>query len=92
MEYKYGLAFVTCGSDLTTMVIFLRFYFAVKNGIGEIHWYLQRIENSQYTLVNSYYGQFVDGKRHGYGTFLYANGSKYEGDWKNNSKNGYVIK
>lgn len=49
-----------------------------------------RIETSQYTLRNSYYGNFSDGKRHGNGTFLYANGSKYEGNWKNNLKHGFV--
>jgi hypothetical protein len=29
--------------------------------------------------------------RHGIGTFFYANGSKYEGEWENNQKNGMAI-
>ena len=32
----------------------------------------------------------MNGKREGEGTFLYANGSKYEGGWKNNLKHGFV--
>ena len=37
-----------------------------------------------------YDGDFVNGLRHGYGTFYYANGAKYEGGWKNNMKHGKV--
>jgi hypothetical protein len=46
---------------------------------------------TQYSLRNTYYGNFEYGKRHGHGTFLYANGSKYEGDWFNNLKHGFVL-
>ena len=35
-------------------------------------------------------GEFVNGLRHGFGTFYYANGAKYEGGWKNNMKHGKV--
>lgn len=45
---------------------------------------------TQYSLRNTYYGNFEYGKRQGHGTFLYANGSKYEGDWHNNVKHGRV--
>ena len=47
---------------------------------------------TQYALRNTYYGSFKDGKRHGKGTFLYADGSKYEGNWENNLKHGWVNK
>ena len=33
-------------------------------------------------------GNWKDGKRHGNGTFYYANGSKYVGDWEHNLKHG----
>lgn len=45
---------------------------------------------TQYCLRNTYYGSFKNGKRDGHGTFLYADGSKYEGMWKNNLKDGMV--
>lgn len=61
----------------------------IQNGLGEHHWYLQRILKTQYALRNTYYGSFKNGKRHGKGTFSYANGSKYEGDWCDNFKHGY---
>ena len=45
---------------------------------------------TQYALRNTYFGNFKNGKRHGQGTFLYANGAKYEGTWENNLKHGWV--
>jgi hypothetical protein len=45
---------------------------------------------TQYALRNTYFGNFKNGKRHGQGTFLYANGAKYEGNWENNLKHGWV--
>ena len=35
-----------------------------------------------------YCGQMEGGKRHGYGTFTYANGKKYVGEYKNGNKHG----
>lgn len=43
-------------------------------------------------MRNMFDGDFVNGLRHGYGTFYYANGAKYEGGWKNNMKHGKVRK
>ena len=37
-----------------------------------------------------YDGEFVKGLRHGYGTFYYANGARYEGEWRDNMKSGRV--
>ncbi|GMI40686.1 hypothetical protein TrCOL_g11824 [Triparma columacea] len=40
---------------------------------------------------NLYSGQWVDGQRHGIGTFFYANGSQYHGSWENNIKQGFGV-
>lgn len=40
------------------------------------------------SVINVYRGNFVKGHREGLGTFYYADGSAYEGEWKNNKKNG----
>ena len=36
--------------------------------------------------MNWYYGEWKAAKRHGFGIFNYSNGSKYEGQWKENKK------
>ncbi|CBZ54564.1 conserved hypothetical protein [Neospora caninum Liverpool] len=38
--------------------------------------------------LNRYEGQFKNGVREGFGLFWYANGSRYEGCWRNNKKHG----
>jgi hypothetical protein len=43
---------------------------------------------TQKLMCNRYSGQFLDGLRHGLGTFLYANGSTYSGGWIDNQKQG----
>lgn len=40
------------------------------------------------SIINVYKGSFVEGRREGFGTFYYADGSSYEGEWVNNKKNG----
>jgi hypothetical protein len=62
----------------------------IQHGVGEHNWYLARIDNTQYALRNTYYGDFKYGKRHGKGTFIYASGAKYEGEWMQNLKHGWV--
>lgn len=42
----------------------------------------------QQQLHNRYTGQWVWGKREGFGKFFYANGAVYEGQWKNHVKQG----
>jgi len=42
----------------------------------------------QQQLNNRYEGEFVHGKRHGYGAFFYANGAYYRGEWKDHMKHG----
>lgn len=45
---------------------------------------------SQYPLRNEYMGDFVKGERHGRGTFVYASGEIYSGEWVHNKKHGKV--
>ena len=35
-----------------------------------------------------YEGEYLNGDRHGFGTYFYANGNKYSGEYKNDSPNG----
>ena len=37
---------------------------------------------------NSYFGQFLNNKPHGFGTLVEANGDKYIGQWENGQRNG----
>lgn len=43
------------------------------------------------TTGNGYTGDFQGGKRHGTGTFLWADGSFYDGKWEDDLPNGYGI-
>ena len=36
----------------------------------------------------NYKGELLDGNRHGEGIYYYVNGDIYEGNWKNNKKDG----
>ena len=62
----------------------------MQHGIGQHIWFLRRVSGSQYPLRNMYDGEFERGLRSGLGTFYYANGARYEGEWKNNMKHGTV--
>jgi hypothetical protein len=37
---------------------------------------------------SSYTGNWVDGKRHGFGTMKFSNGSVYKGNWLNGMEHG----
>lgn len=90
-QWENGIQVRLNGNFLIVLKCIINFdWFALKNGLGEHSWYLARIDMTQYCLRNTYYGSFKNGKRDGQGTFLYADGSKYEGMWKENQKNGWV--
>ncbi|KAI4880512.1 hypothetical protein NFI96_012347 [Prochilodus magdalenae] len=59
-----------------------------QHGQGTYTWFLRRVLGSQYPLRNEYKGEFVQGLRHGQGTFFYASGAVYSGEWKHNQKHG----
>ena len=37
-----------------------------------------------------YKGVYKNGKKHGFGTYQWTDGSKYQGQWEDNCLNGYV--
>jgi hypothetical protein len=46
--------------------------------------------NTQVNYFNgTYKGEIKDGKRNGYGEFIYSDGNVYVGEWKNGRKNGH---
>ena len=42
-----------------------------------------------YKNGNSYFGQFLNDKPHGFGTLIEVNGNKYFGQWENGEMNGH---
>ena len=48
----------------------------------------KKIETINYDN-GKYIGELKDGKRHGQGTYIWADGNRYEGEWKNNLKEGH---
>ena len=61
------------------------------NGRGEFVYGLVEAEDqhaSHFQQQNRYVGEFVNGLRHGKGTFHYATGASYSGDWEYNVKSG----
>lgn len=39
---------------------------------------------------STYIGEYVKGRKNGFGCFNWADGSKYQGYWYNNRTDGYV--
>lgn len=60
-----------------------------QNGFGE-HIWLEKSSKSK-SLRNRYQGMFFEGMRHGYGIFFYSDGTRYEGEWNNNLKQGFAL-
>lgn len=56
-----------------------------QHGRGTHIWILSQGGGLQCFLSNQYTGDFVQGQRHGRGTFYYASGAIYEGEWSNNA-------
>lgn len=57
------------------------------HGKGSYYWFDCKVEYK--TIKNIYKGDWVKGKREGYGTFYYSNGCKFEGNFKANLKEGF---
>ena len=36
-------------------------------------------------------GEYLKGKKHGVGTYIWADGSRYEGEWYDSCLHGYVF-
>ena len=81
------LGICSIGTVCFDFVLFIPY---LQHGLGQHIWFLKRVAGSQYPLRNMFDGEFVKGLRHGHGTFYYANGSRYEGHWKDNMKHGKV--
>ena len=60
-----------------------------QSGFGTHIWLDSNSDNK--LLRNRYVGYWLNGLRHGKGTFYYSNGSKYEGDWQENFKHGHGV-
>jgi hypothetical protein len=58
------------------------------HGYGEHIWGDSSAKTIKKQNCNMYRGHYDDGKRHGFGTFFYMNGSQYSGQWKNDVKDG----
>lgn len=65
-------------------------FVSYKHGRGTHVWMLRKMELYQYCQNNQYTGEFVQGQRHGQGTFYYVGGAMYEGGWRYNKKHGQV--
>uniref|UniRef100_A0A3P8RLX9 Radial spoke head component 1 n=1 Tax=Amphiprion percula TaxID=161767 RepID=A0A3P8RLX9_AMPPE len=73
----------------------------LRHGEGAMKWLKQGqeyvgtwqdgVQESQYFQSNHYKGDFIHVQRHGQGTFYYASGAIYEGEWRNCKKHGQVI-
>ena len=57
----------------------------------DISYNTNKIEIKEYENGNKYIGQFVNGKREGYGIMYFSKGGKYEGHWKNGLAEGKGI-
>ena len=58
---------------------------------GDISYNTNKIEIKEYENGNKYIGQFVNGKREGYGIRYFSKGGKYDGHWKNGLAEGKGI-
>lgn len=89
---KLPIILLACHKNDFRIMVHVLIDLTLQHGVGQHLWMLRRVSGSQYPLRNMYDGDFVNGLRHGFGTFYYANGAKYEGGWKDNMKHGKVIK
>lgn len=81
---------VFISKNCQSLDLFIKHRIFFQHGSGMHTWFLKKMELSQYPLQNEYVGDFVNGERHGHGTFLYADGAMYSGEWVHNKKHGKV--
>ena len=48
-----------------------------------------RMGHTNGLTANKYSGQFLEGKRHGFGKIYYSDGSVYRGNWTQNKEDGF---
>lgn len=60
----------------------------LQQGLGLHIW---NDKNELKALKNRYLGEWVKGKKNGYGIFFYSNGTIYEGEWVEDLKSGKGI-
>jgi hypothetical protein len=63
----------------------------IQHGMGEHTWLAKRFVATNFVQHNKYVGMFVEGRRHGKGSFCYASGATYVGEWVNNKKHGDAV-
>ena len=86
VEYDYFLCKCGFSSHPNSSKCFLDY---LKK--GDISYNTNKIEIKEYENGNKYIGQFVNGKREGYGIMYFSSGGKYEGHWKNGLAEGKGI-
>lgn len=59
----------------------------LPNGYGSAKW--RGLQDDASDIDGTYRGMFRDGGAHGYGSVVYANGDRYEGEWKRGARDGY---
>jgi len=61
-----------------------------KNGPGTYKWPCKSTEKGKHE--NKYSGDWMEDKRHGFGTYHWCNGSMYTGEWKDDRRDGSGIR
>nr|UMO80405.1 F-box domain containing protein [Pandoravirus aubagnensis] len=59
------------------------------NGYGSATW--RAVQGGTHDVDGTYRGAFQDGYANGYGVIVYANGDRYEGEWKRSVRDGYGV-
>ena len=76
----------TFGASIMLVTINIQWLINIKVKCIEI-FYLMILTSNFIVVV----GYMLDGKRHGFGTFQYASGAKYIGEWIDNMKVNYRL-
>ena len=62
-----------------------------KSDISVLLEKLDDLQHKKYPDGSSYYGQFKEGLRHGFGTYTHKGGDEYKGAWLDGKYNGHGI-